>query len=604
MPRLAFTLAFAVTLAAAHGGLRAQQLDLLIRDGTIVDGTGDPAYRADIGIVGDQIVRIGPDLPSEDAGRVIDAGGLIVAPAFIDLHSHADRSLVSNDADLRRAHAALAQGIGTVVGGPDGRNPLFPLAAELAAYRAGGIGVNVVPMVGHGTVRGQVMGEDYERFATRAEIEEMKRLVRQGMEQGAWGLGTGLEYRPGRFSHPDEVVELARVVAEYDGFHFSHMRGSGRLPKWHLPSMVAETPAQVIYSARGGAHVLDGWATDGQDGIREIIEIARQAGIRSVASHIKAKGRMSWGRALSDILLVEEARAEGLAVYMDQYPYEGHSGSAATVVPLWALVAEDADVSGGLDSPEYRRPGALDNRRENLRRNLADPERRQRLQMDTEYAIDFNGGPDRIIITEHPDPSLRGSTLADLAEQWETSPEEVVWALSLNGFDHHVQGAYLRPLSLHARDVELYMTQSYTATSSDGRLDSGPGLHPRHFGAFARKIGYYVREKGVLDLPFAIRSSTGLPAEIIGLPDRGLLREGYRSDVVVFDLDRFGDRSTPLEPERLAEGVQFMLLNGQLVIDDGQFQEILAGVVIERHRTDPITDAATSGTGMSTREQR
>lgn len=606
MPRhaVALAIAFALTLVPAAGPADAQQLDILIRNGTVIDGTGEPGYRADIGIVGDRIVRIGPDLPANGAARVIDATGLIVSPAFIDLHSHADRSLVRDDPELRKAPAALLQGIATVVGGPDGRNPQFPMTAELDAYRAGGIGVNLVPMVGHGTVRSQVMGDDYERFATPDEIELMKRLVRDGMERGAWGLGTGLEYRPGRFSHPDEVIELARVVAEYDGFHFSHMRGSGRLPKWHLPSMVAETPAQVIYSARGGAHVVDGWTTDAQDGIREIIEIARQTGIPSVASHVKAKGRMSWGRALNDILLVEEARAEGLRIYMDQYPYEGHSGSVATVIPLWALVADEVDVSGGLDSPEYRRPGVLDHHREHLRRNLEDPERRERLRMDTEYAIDYNGGPDRIIISEHPDPSLRGRTIADVAELWEVTPEEAVWELSLNGFEDHVQGAFLRPLSLHGHDVELYMKQPYTATSSDGRLDSGPGLHPRHYGAFARKVGYYVRDRGVLDLPFAIRSSTGLPAEIIGLPDRGLLREGHKADILVFDLERFGDRSTTLDPALFAEGIDFMLVNGQLAIDGGTFQGILAGEVIERHRVRPVTDATAGGDRAGTREER
>jgi N-acyl-D-amino-acid deacylase len=288
---------------------------------------------------------------------------------------------------------------------------------------------------------------------------------------------------------------------------------------------------------------------------------------------------------------------------MDQYPYEGHSGSAATVIPLWALVADDVDVSGGLDSPAYGLPGVLDDHSRHLRRNLADPERRSRLQMDTEYAVDYNGGPDRIIITEHADASLRGRTLAEVAEAWRMTPEEAVWELSLNGFDHHVQGAYLRPLSLHARDVELYMQQPYTATSSDGRLDSGPGLHPRHYGAFARKVGHYVREKGVIDLAFAIRSSTGLPAEIIGLADRGLLREGYRADIVVFDLDRFGDRSSPLEPELLAHGVEYMLVNGQLAIDDGAFQGILAGVVIERDQVRPLTEAAKGDDAAGTRDR-
>jgi N-acyl-D-amino-acid deacylase len=579
--RLGLQAAGAATGSAALSG-KDRHFDVLIRNGIVVDGTGGPVRRADVGIVGDRIAAISSSLAGATADRAIDATGLYVTPAFIDLHSHADRSMVLDDMDLRRARAAIVQGIATVVGAPDGRNPRFPLGDEIAAYRAHGIGLNVVPMVGHATVRDAVMGDDYERFATPAEIAAMRRLVREAMEAGAWGMGTGLEYRPGRFSHPDEVIELARVVAEHDGFHFSHMRSAGRLPKWQLPSLLHGTDAQALYSGHGGVHMLDGWATDSQDALREIIEIARVTGIPSVASHVKAKGRMSWGRALSDIILVEEARARGIPVYLDQYPYDGHSGSPATVIPLWALVDKDVDTSGGLDSPVYGQPGVFADFRGHLRRTLADSARRERLRMDTEYALDYNGGPDRILITGHPDESLVGRTIAEVAESWGRTAEETVWELSLNGFEDHRQGALLRPFSLHEKDVELYMRQPFTATSSDGRLVSGPGMHPRHYGAFARKIGHYVRDRGVIDLPFAIRSSTGLPARIIGLPDRGLLREGYAADVLVFDLERYGDHSTALEPARYAEGVEHMLVNGVFTIDGGEFQGALAGRVLER----------------------
>jgi len=569
---------------AAADNAFAQDFDILIRGGTVVDGTGLPEYQADIGIRGDEIVAVSRNLRGSTARRVIDATGLHVTPAFIDLHSHADRSMVLDDMELRRAPAALKQGIATVVGGPDGRNPRFPLTDEIEAYRSHGIGLNVVPMVGHNSVRGEVMADDYERYATAAEIEAMKRLVREGMENGAWGLGTGVEYRPGRFSHPDEVIELAHVVAEYGGFHFSHMRGSGRLPKWQLPSMVSNSGPQAGYTLHDGPTMLEGWTTDAQDGLREVIEIARQTGIPSVGSHVKAKGAMSWGRALNDIILVDLARAEGLPVYLDQYPYEGHSGSLATVTPRWALVPDHVDTSGGLDSPAYREDGVLDDFRGNLRRNIDDPERREILRMDTEYAIDYNGGPDRILVTGFPDENLIGMTVAEVADLWGLSPEETIWQLSLTGFDDVVQGARLRPHSLHPRDVALYMQQDYTATSSDARLVSGPGLHPRHYGAFARKIGHYVRDAGVIDLPFAVRSSSGLPAQIIGLPDRGLLREGFKADVLVFDFEEFGDRSTALEPEHYAEGIEYMLVNGTFTIEGGEFQDALAGRVLERHR--------------------
>lgn len=540
----------------------AQELDILIRGGLVVDGTGNPAYRADIGIRGTTIVRIGPDLQGEGARRVIDATGLHVSPGFIDIHSHADRVLAGSNAELRKALPDLRQGISTVVGAPDGRNRRFPLTAEIEAFRSQGLGLNVVPMIGHGTVREEVMGDDYERYATPEEVGRMMRLVRDAMEAGAWGLSTGFEYRPGRFSHPDEAVELAKVVAEFDGFHFSHMRGAGLLPKWQVPSMV------------------DGWPVDGLQGIQEVVRIAREAGIRSVASHVKAKGRLAWGRALNDILLVERARAEGLQVYMDQYPYEGHSGSPAEVTPLWALVDPGVDTSGGLDSPVYDVPGAFARSRENLRRNLADPKTRELLRVDTEFSIDYNGGAERIIVTGYPDSGIVGLTVAEVARRWGLTPEETIWEFALSGLPGEPQGALMRPLSLHRSDVDLYMQQEYTATSSDGTLTSGPGLHPRNFGAFARKIGHYVREREVISLPFAIRSSTGLPAQIVGLTDRGYLREGYRADIVVFDFQRYGDRATPLEPELQAEGVEFMFVNGTLAIDGGVPTGAMAGEVI------------------------
>ncbi|TVS04175.1 MAG: hypothetical protein EA423_07825 [Phycisphaerales bacterium] len=564
-PIALFAALLLVVPISRSGAAEAPDFDILIKNGRVLDGTGNPEFRADIGVRGDTIVAIGRNLRGATAHRVIDATGLFVTPAFIDMHSHADRYMVLPNTEVRKAKAAILQGVATVVGGPDGRTPRFPLQAEISAYESRGIGLNVVAMAGHGNIRSEVMGDDYERHATPDELEAMKKLLREQLEAGAWGLGTGLEYRPGRFSHPDEVIELCRVVAEYGGFHFSHMRSAGRLPKWQLPSMVEE------------------WPLDGQDALVEIIRIAEETGIPSIASHVKAKGRMAWGRALNDIILVDLARERGVPVYLDQYPYEGHSGAPAVVIPYWALVAEDVDTSGGLDSPVYRQSGVFDNFREHLRRNLDDPETREKLRIDTEYAIDYNGGPDRIIITEFPDQSLRGKTLQDAADRWGVTPEEAVWELSLRGFEDRPQGAMLRPLSSHRKDVDLYMQQEYTMTSSDARLVAGPGTHPRHYGAFARKIGHYVRDREVISLAFAIRSSSGLPAQVIGLPDRGLLREGYKADILVFDFDTFGDRSTPLEPELYAEGIEYMLVNGEMTIDGGEFQGLLAGRVLLRH---------------------
>ena len=227
-------LAVCLLLFAAGADGIAQDADVLIKNGRVLDGTGNPDFRADVAIAGDRIIAVGK-LDRMSAARTIDAAGRFVAPGFIDIHSHADRTLVGDDREARAAHNLVAQGITTIAGGPDGRNPIWPIADEIAAYQRLGIGINFVPMVGHGTVRGEVMGDVYERPATAVEIERMQALVRQGMEQGAWGLGAGPEYRPGRFSTTEELIALAHVVAEYDGFYFAHQRSQSPLPLWQLP---------------------------------------------------------------------------------------------------------------------------------------------------------------------------------------------------------------------------------------------------------------------------------------------------------------------------------------------------------------------------------
>ncbi|MFQ5737973.1 MAG: amidohydrolase family protein [Acidobacteriota bacterium] len=276
--RLTLLIGWAVVFSGATlAWVEAQAYDLLIKGGRVLDGTGNPAIVADVAISGDRIARIGK-LSDTPAKHVIDAAGRYVTPGFIDMHSHADRALVQEDIQLRRAPNLVAQGITTVVVAPDGRNAIFPVADEIAAYRNPGVTLNVVPMVGHGTVRRQVMGDDYERAATDSEILKMQKLVRRAMETGAWGMGAGPEYRPGRFSTTEEIIALAKVVAQFDGFYYSHQRSQSQLPKWQLPSMVS------------------GWRLNATDGMKETLRIGREAGIRVVGSHIKAKGRCRAGK--------------------------------------------------------------------------------------------------------------------------------------------------------------------------------------------------------------------------------------------------------------------------------------------------------------------
>ena len=312
---LAILLAIAVPLTA-----EAQSFDLLIRGGRVLDGTGNPAFVADVGIAGGEIVAVG-DLAGASATREIDATGLHVTPGFIDMHSHADRSLFSGGIEIRRASNLVAQGITTVVFGPDGRNPVWPLEAEIAGYENGGTALNVVPMVGHATVRTVAMGDDYERHATPEEIAVMVAEVRQGMEAGAWGLGAGPEYRPGRFSTTEEIIALAHVVADYDGFYYSHQRSQSPLPLWLTPSIVGEYTPPPTWPR--------GWRLTATDGMGETIRIGRETGIRVVGTHIKAKGPTTWGQSATDVAAINRARAEGIQVYLDQYPYETFGGGSA-----------------------------------------------------------------------------------------------------------------------------------------------------------------------------------------------------------------------------------------------------------------------------------
>lgn len=575
---VAVLLSTAAPVGPAAALAQEAPFEVVIRDGRVVDGTGNPAVRADVGIRDGRIAAVG-DLEDARARRVIDARGLVVAPGFIDIHSHADRALGSDSLEARRAKSLVSQGLTTVLGGADGSNLEWPLSEETAAYREEGIALNVVLMAGFNTIREEVLGEEegsHARPATRGEIEEMRRLLREGMEYGAYGMGAGLEYRPARFAPPREVVEVAEVLADYDGFYIAHQRSEAAMPLWQLPS-----------TARG-------WPVDGLQGLEETIDIARQTGIRVVASHHKSRGRSAFGRAAHDTVVVNRARREeGLEVYLDVYPYETFGGGARPMIPRWALVDDTVAVDGGRDDPLFRRDGIFADARENLRRRWEEPATRREIARDIEWIVDHNGGTDRVLVLDYPDSSWVGRSLAELAREQGSTVPEVVVRMALEGIppDSVVGGAWTRGYGIHDMDVQAYYRQPYTATSSDALVNGVPGVegmtcspgdHPRHFGAFVRRIAEYVKAKETTSLPFAIRSMTGLPAEIVGLEDRGLVREGYRADLTVFDLSRLEDRATVPEPCRYSEGVEYVMVNGELTVDGGRLTGALPGRVIRR----------------------
>jgi N-acyl-D-aspartate/D-glutamate deacylase len=520
----------ALGLVAAPLAARAQEparegvrYDVVIRNGRVLDGHGNPWFRADVGIVGERIEAVG-DLANTSAGRVIDATGLYVAPGFIDTHSHAGGGLASED----RSHARplLAQGITTVFVNPDGGGSV-DLAEQRAELLADGLGVNVAQFVPHGAIRGQVLGMD-DRLATPAELDTMRALVRAGMEEGAWGLSSGPFYAPGSYSDTHELVELTRVAGEFGGAYQSHVRDES-------------TYTIGVIAA-----------------VEEVVTVAREAGLPGVWTHAKALGPPVWGYSLALVRRLERARAEGVEVYMDQYPYTASAtGLTAALLPRWAQ-------AGGGDSLQARlaRADDLARIRDAMVENLA-----------------RRGGADRIQFRRfREDPSIEGRTLADIARDDGVDPIDAALALFRQGSPSIVSH------NMDERDVELIMDHPMTMTASDGDLvpwqEGVP--HPRSYAAFTRKLETYVVERGVVTLEEAVRSMTSLPARVYRMPDRGEVRAGAAADLVVFDLARVHTASAFTDPHHLAEGMVHVFVNGQAAITDETFTDVRAGRVLRK----------------------
>ena len=558
---------FALLLAAlAPVGASAQQppvarpdsFDLVIVGGRLFDGTGNPARYADVGIRGGRIAAIGR-LADARAARRVDARGKFVAPGFIDIHSHADDGSSPRggfrdpDAKRRAAPNLVAQGVTTVVVNHDGRSPL-PIRDQRTFIEANGIGPNTMLLVGHGTVRRQVMGDDFRRPARPDEVARMREAVRQAMTEGAVGMSAGLEYVPGRFSTTDEVVEVARAIVPFGGVYISHQRAEGTDPMWYWPSQDSAGPPTLL------------------DAIRETIEVGERTGATVVASHIKVKGLNYWGSSGAAIQLIERARARGVDVWADQYTYSTSGTDGNTVlIPGWAL--------GTGTVGDGRRAGNRDFAAA-LRTVLADSAAAARLRRDIAHEIARRGGPENVVIFDYPDSSKIGKSLAEVAAARSATPVETAIALQLDGRPDRPGGGRLRGFSMHESDMEQYAAQPWVATASDAGIalpDDGPSTHARFYGTFPRKIRHYAMTRGALSVEDAIRSMTSLPAQIMGLQDRGLLREGLAADVVVFDLERLQDKATFFEPHQYPEGIDLVLVNGVPVVDGGALTWKLPG---------------------------
>ena len=532
--------------------------DVVIRHAELIDGIRREKYPTSVAIRDGVIAEIGP-LCHAKARRVIDARGLLLTPGFIDLHSHAEKGLVSEEPARRRAPNRVTQGITTVVVNQDGGGPV-DLATQRQKMRRLGIGLNVVQMLGHGTVRRHVMGDDHQRPATPAEIELMQTHLQAALKEGAFGLSAGLEYVPGRWSTVREMEALARTVAAAGGVYIVHERSSGSRPMWFLPSRdPADQPSML-------------------DNLRELISISAATNVTTVATHIKARGTDFWGSSKAMNELIRKARAEGLPFYADQYPYNT-SGSDGRIVliPGWALAGTD-------DTERDESDKAADYGRR-LELALADRKLANDLHRDIQYEIARRGGAASILIVEHQDRALSGLTLENYAAKLDVNPVEAAITLQLKGDRARRGGARLRAFSMLEQDVEAFAVTSWTATSSDAGIalpEDGP-VHPRFYGAFPRKIRRYAIERRLISIEEAVRISTSLPASILKLNDRGVIRCGACADLVVLDPQRIRDRADAFDPHQYAEGIEYVFVNGQLAVDRQRRTGRLAGQVLTRN---------------------
>ena len=508
----------------------ASSYDLVLRSARIVDGTSSPWYRADLAIRGDTIVRIAPSI-RESAARVIDLGDLVVAPGFIDIHTHASRNIFA----VPTADNYIRQGVTTVFEGPDGAGSVVgslpaPIKPFLDRLEATPRSINVAAFIGQNAVREAVIGLA-NRAPSAAELERMREIVRQGMRDGAFGLSTGLFYVPGAFTPLEEIVELQKVVAPFRGVHTSHMR---------------DEASRVVES------------------VKETIAIGELSGVPTHVSHHKVIGKAYWGKSVETLQVIDAARARGIDVTMDQYPYTAASTTIqSALLPQWAM-------EGGIEGAKAR---------------LKDSTTRTRVKAATvEILLTERGGGDPknvVINTCDWNPALAGKHLGEVTQArgleptLENAAETALWLVESGG----CRGVFH---AMGEEDLERILAHPATMIASDGEITifGRAAPHPRSYGTFARILSRYVREKHIITLEDAVRKMTSFPAARVGFTDRGVLRPGMKADLAVFDADRVRDMATFEKPHQYAEGFAYVIVNGEIVYENGAMTAARPGRVI------------------------
>ena len=517
--RLAF---FNLILIVFLGCKGPQNVDILIMGGMLIDGTGTEAKTADIAIAEGKIIKVG-NISGMTGLDTIDATGLIVAPGFIDLHTHLEPIK-----QLPEAQSHIMQGVTTALGGPDGSSP-WPLSKHLQELDSIGVGMNIGYLTGHNTIRRNIMGLD-NRAPKAEELDSMKQQVRQAMYDGAFGISTGLKYLPGTFSKVDEVIAISAVSADMGGFYTSHLREEG------LGLLEA---------------------------VKEAIVIGKQANIPIVLTHHKVVGKPMWGNSSKTLAMVDEAVASGQDVMIDQYPYTASHTGISILIPNWAK-------AGG---------------NEEFKKRINDPMLRDSIKKEIIFnIINDRGGNDlkRVQFSRvRWNKELEGKRLYDwvimegLEPTIENGAELVIKAQSKGGANCIFH-------AMDEEDVRAIMRHPLTMIASDGRLNKlGDGHpHPRAYSTFPRVLGHYARDEGVVPLHTAVYKMSGLPAQRMGLKDRGKIAEGYYADITVFNAQTIRDVATFLEPHQYPEGIIHVIVNGKFAVRNAEFLNSRHGKVL------------------------
>ncbi len=522
--------------------------DIVILNGTIVDGTGEEAYEADLGINGDTIAFIG-NLKERQGTAVFEADGHIISPGFIDIHTHCDNGL--DHPETRANLTYLMQGVTSVVTGNCGYRK-YSIEKTRSLYDSiGGIGTNALPLIGFGTVRSAVLGRE-DRAPSAEELEKMKEVLRQALQDGVWGMSSGLQYVPQKYSTMEEVIEVTKVLKEFDVIYTTHMRSEEE---------------QIM------------------EALAEALQIITEAGVPLNISHLKANGRMNW-KYMKDLFeVVEQAQANGAIITADMYPYDKSATTELYDIlhipaELEALTNLQKKLNSDIEGEEKNQARAAFEAA--LQEALKDPSQRAKIKTLTEKGIPGNtnwvakGGWNYFSIVNAPkNPDLLNKMFIELAEESGREPFEIAADLIIEeGSDIVIS------LSTMLEDnLLLQLKKDWVMVSSDGYAvhPDHTGVHPRSYGSAARVLRKYVREENILTLEEGIYKMTGLPAETLGMEDRGILKTGQVADLVVFDQDEIYDGSTYLDPHQYASGIELVFVNGDLAVEKGEFKEVYSG---------------------------